>query len=145
MPGFPAATIELSPAESEELQRWLRRPKTGQALALRARIVLACAEGKTNTAVAAAVGACKPTVGKWRSRFARMRLDGLLDEPRPGAPRKITDADVERVLTMTLETKPRAATHWSTRSMAEASGLSQMRLTATTSATGRPLSSRRST
>ena len=125
MPGFPATTIELSPAESEELHRWLRRPKTGQALALRARIVLACAEGKNNTAVAEAVGASLPTVGKWRRRFAEKRLDGILDEPRPGAPRKITDAEVERVLAMTLESKPRAATHWSTRSMAEASGMTQ--------------------
>jgi transposase len=87
--------------------------------------VLACAEGKTNSAVAEAVGASLPTVGKWRRRFAEKRLDGILDEPRPGAPRKITDADVERVLAMTLESKPRAATHWSTRSMAEASGMTQ--------------------
>ncbi len=125
MPGFPAATIELSPAEVDELQRWLRRPKTGQALALRARIVLACAEGRTNSAVASSLGVSMPTVGKWRRRFSEMRLDGLLDEPRPGAPRKISDTDVERVLALTLETKPRAATHWSTRSMAETSGMSQ--------------------
>src|SRR5512142_727079 len=125
MPGFPAANIELSPAETDELQRWLRRPKTGQALALRARIVLACAEGNSNTAVAAAVGASLPTVGKWRRRFAAMRLDGLLDDPRPGAPREISDRDVERVLALTLESRPRAATHWSTRSMAEASGMTQ--------------------
>jgi len=125
MPGFPAATIELSPAEVDELQRWLRRSKTGQALALRARIVLACAEGKNNTAIAATLGVSMPTVGKWRRRFAEMRLEGLLDEPRPGAPRKISDSDVEKVLALTLETKPRAATHWSTRSMAETSGMSQ--------------------
>jgi transposase len=125
MPGFPAPAIDLSAAESEELHRWLRRPKTAQALALRARIVLACAEGHNNTAVAASVKASLPTVGKWRRRFAKMRLDGLLDEPRPGAPRKISDEDVERVITLTLESKPRGATHWSTYSMAEASGMSQ--------------------
>ena len=126
MPRGPGAPrIVLSAEEAAELQRWLRRPKTGQALALRARIVFASAEGKTNRAVAAAVGATRETVGKWRGRFARDRLDGLLDEPRPGAPRKISDEDVERVLTMTLESQPRAATHWSTRSMAEVSGMSQ--------------------
>ena len=126
MPRGPGApTIDLSPDETAELQRWLRRPKTGQALALRARIVLASAQGRTNLAIAAAVGATRETVGRWRRRFARDRLDGLLDEPRPGAPRKISDEEVERVITMTLESMPRAATHWSTRSMAGASGMSQ--------------------
>jgi transposase len=94
-------------------------------LALRARLILACATGKKNGEVAATFHLTRPTVGKWRSRFIERRLDGLLDEPRPGAPRQITDADVERVITKTLESTPREATHWSTRSMARASGLTQ--------------------
>jgi transposase len=126
MPRGPAApSIRLSPEETAELQRWLRRPKTGQGLALRARIVLAAAEGRTNLGVVQSLGVARSTVIKWRRRFAQDRLDGLLDEPRPGAPRKISDEEVERVIAMTLEAKPRAATHWSTRSMAEASGMSQ--------------------
>lgn len=123
--GRPIARLTLTPAEQETLDRWTRRPTSAQALAQRARIVLACAAGKTNTTVAAAHQVSKPTVGKWRARFLAQRLDGLLDEPRPGAPRRITDADVERVLTRTLEAQPRDATHWSTRSMAAACGLSQ--------------------
>jgi len=94
-------------------------------LALRARLILACAAGKKNGEVAATFHLTRPTVGKWRARFIERRLDGLLDEPRPGAPRQITDADVERVITKTLESTPREATHWSTRSMARASGLTQ--------------------
>jgi len=123
--GRPIPELVLSTEEQEALERWIRRPKTAQALAQRARIVLACAAGKTNTAVATELGLTKQTVGKWRTRFAEQRLDGLLDEPRPGAPRSITDANVERVLTLTLETTPTDATHWSTRSMAQRSGLSQ--------------------
>jgi transposase len=88
-------------------------------------MILECADGKTNTAVAAELKVSKPTVGKWRSRFLSRGVDGLLDEPRPGTPRKISDEDVERVLTMTLETTPADATHWSTRSMARRSGLSR--------------------
>ena len=102
-----------------------RRPKTAQALAQRARMVLECAKGKTNTVVAAELRVSKATVGKWRSRFLERRLDGLLDEPRPGRPRTVTDADVERVVTLTLETTPKDATHWSTRSMARQVGLSR--------------------
>ncbi len=117
--------LTVSAQEEETLQRWARRPKTAQALALRARIVLRCAEGVDNKAVGAQLGITGQTVGKWRSRFVRKRLDGLLDEPRPGAPRKISDEQVEHVLTITLESLPRDATHWSTRSMAKASGLSQ--------------------
>jgi transposase len=92
---------------------------------LRARVILTCAEGKTNTKVAQQMQLSKPTVGKWRSRFVARRLDGLLDEPRPGAPRQISDAAVERVLTLTLEKRPADATHWSTRSLARRCALSQ--------------------
>jgi transposase len=92
---------------------------------LRARIVLASADGESNTAIALGAGVTKQTVGKWRTRFLLRRLDGLLDEPRPGAPRKISDAKVERVVTQTLESKPKDATHWSTRALAKASGLSR--------------------
>jgi transposase len=107
------------------LEDWARRRKTAQGLALRARIVLAVAEGKSNVAVATELRIDRLTVGKWRSRFQRSRLDGLLDEPRPGAPRKISDAEIERVVARTLESTPRGATHWSTRSLAKATGMSQ--------------------
>lgn len=117
--------LVLSDVERETLERWARRPKSAQALALRCRIVLACAEGGTNTAIAGRLGVTRATVGKWRRRFIDQRLDGLHDEPRPGAPRTVTDADVERVIAATLETKPDDATHWSTRSMADATGMSQ--------------------
>lgn len=123
--GRPIPPLHLSTEERETLERWARRRTTAQALALRARIVLNCAEGRTNTVVAAELRLAKQTVGKWRTRFIEKRVDGLLDEPRPGAPRKITDEEVERVLTLTLETTPRDATHWSTRSMAHRAGLSQ--------------------
>jgi transposase len=117
--------LTLTAEERDTLERWARRRTTAQAIALRARIVLASAAGKTNTAIARETRVKKQTVGKWRGRFLAKRLDGLLDEPRPGAPRKITDADVERVVTLTLESTPRDATHWSTRSMAAKAGLSQ--------------------
>ena len=123
--GRPKVEISLSEDEREQLTRWSRRPKTAQALAQRARIVLACADGDSNDEVARQLKITAQTVGKWRRRFASQRMEGLLDEPRVGAPRKILDADVERVLTLTLESKPKDATHWSTRSMAEASGLTQ--------------------
>ncbi len=123
--GRPMPRLTVTPEERETLERWARRPKTAQALAQRARLVLTCAAGRPNTAVAAALRVSQPTVGKWRRRFLAKRLDGLLDEPRPGAPRTITDAAVERVLTRTLETRPPAATHWSTRAMAQACGLSR--------------------
>ena len=123
--GRPLTALELSADEREELQRLARRPKTAQALALRARIVLACAEGDSLRAVAARLGVTRMTVGKWRRRFLERGLDGLLDEPRPGHPRTVSDEDVERVLVMTLESLPADATHWSTRAMAKASGLSQ--------------------
>ena len=123
--GRPVAELVISAEERLALERWARRPKSAQALAQRSRIVLGCAAGKSNTAVAGEVGITKQTVGKWRSRFLERRLDGLLDEPRPGTPRKVNDDEVERVLTLTLESTPRDATHWSTRSLAAVSGLSR--------------------
>lgn len=117
--------LVLSEAESAELARIVRRRRSAQALALRARIVLASAQGQTNHAVARQVGVTPATVSKWRGRFVAARLDGLSDEPRPGRPRTLGDADVERVITMTLESTPRGATHWSTRSMAQVTGLNQ--------------------
>ena len=122
--GRPIAPLALDGAERETLEQWTRRPKTAQALALRARIVLACADGRSNTGVAAELRVCVDTVGEWRSRFLEQRLDGLLDQPRSGRPRMIDDADVERVIALTLEATPKDATHWSTRSMARLSGLS---------------------
>jgi len=123
--GRPTAELVVTGEEREALERWARRPKTAQALAQRARIVLACATEVTNTAVAARFQITRQIVGKWRTRFVGRRLDGLLDEPRPGVPRQVEDDDVERVLTLTLETMPRDATHWSTRGMAAKVGLSQ--------------------
>jgi transposase len=107
------------------LERWARRPKSAQALAQRARIVLACASGESNRAVAARERVTPQTVGKWRQRFVERRLAGVLDEPRPGRPRTIGDEQVERVVVTTLEQTPGDATHWSTRSMAAHTGLSQ--------------------
>jgi transposase len=117
--------LVLTAEEKAALERWSRRPKSAQALARRSRIVLECARGESNTAVAQKLGITKQTVGKWRSRFLERRLDGLLDEPRPGTPRKVGDEEVERVLTLTLESTPRDATHWSTRSLAAEAGLSR--------------------
>jgi transposase len=124
-PGRPKSSLTLSADERATLERWARRRKSAQALALRARIVLACAGGATNTAVAEELQVTRQMVGKWRARFIESGLEGLADEPRPGAPRKITDAAVEEVVVKTLETKPVDATHWSTRSMATATGMSQ--------------------
>ena len=123
--GRPVPAIVLTAEEQQSLENWARRPKTAQALAGRARMVLACAQGMSNGEVAVKTDVTRQTVGRWRRRFAAKRLDGLLDEPRPGAPRTITDADVERVIAQTLESKPKDATHWSTRSMAKHAGLSQ--------------------
>ena len=120
------APLVVSAEDREVLERWTRRPSTAQGLALRARIVLVCAEpGVSNMEVADRLGLSPTTVRKWRSRFVVAGLDGLHDEPRPGAPRAITDDDVERVIVKTLEETPRDATHWSTRSMAAATGMSQ--------------------
>lgn len=123
--GRPLPNLVLTDGERATLESWTRRRTTAQALALRARIVLACAAGVPNTVVAHTERVSRPTVGRWRQRFVDHRCDGLLDEPRPGAPRTITDADVERVVTLTLETTPRDATHWSTRSLAKHAGMSQ--------------------
>lgn len=123
--GRPLPDLVLTPEERTTLDRWMKRRTTAQALAQRARIVLACASGATNSAVAQAERVTRPTVGRWRQRFVDQRCDGLLDEPRPGAPRTITDAEVERVVTLTLESTPRDATHWSTRSLAKHCGMSQ--------------------
>jgi len=123
--GRPIAPLSLAAEERERLEEWARRPKTAQALAQRSRIVLACATGRSNLAVASNLGITHQTVGKWRQRFLERRLDGLLDEPRPGAPRTVTDAQVERVVRVTLESTPADATHWSTRAMAKRCGLSQ--------------------
>jgi transposase len=121
-----AVAITLSATDRATLEDWTRRRKTAQGLAMRARIVLACAEpGATNGAVAKTVGVSRPTVATWRKRFAARGPDGLLDEPRPGAPRRITDEQIERAVVTTLESTPANATHWSTRSLAQAVGLSQ--------------------
>ena len=116
--------LVLSEDERRTLESWARRRSTAQGLALRARIVLACAEGAPNIAVAARLGASRGTVTKWRERFLRLRLDGLCDEPRPGVPRTITDAQVEEVVVRTLEEVPAGATHWSKRELARKAGIS---------------------
>src|ERR1700719_5337571 len=123
--GRPIAPLSLRVEERETLEGWARRPKSAQALAQRARIVLECASDRPNTTVAQGLGVTPQTVGKWRQRFLERRLAGLLDEPRPGAPRQVGDAQIERVVRMTLERAPADATHWSTRAMAKRSGLSQ--------------------
>jgi transposase len=123
--GRPKARLELTDQEREQLEAWARRRTSAQALAQRARIVLACAAGTTNTQVAVDERVAAATVGKWRARFVEQRLDGLVDEPRPGRPRSISDTQVEEVLVRTLETTPKDATHWSTRSMAAQTGLSR--------------------
>ena len=123
--GRRAVEVVLSDEEREVLQRWARRPKSSQALALRCRIVLGAAAGELNKSMAARLGCSEATASKWRRRFAERRLEGLFDEPRPGPPRAITDEMVENVVVKTLEEAPGGATHWSTRSMAAATGMSQ--------------------
>lgn len=125
MPSAKLPPVILSDDERATLHEWTRRRRTAQAMALRARIILAASTGATNTAIAEKLGVVIPTVGKWRRRFLRQRIAGLLDEPRVGAPRKISDADVETAIRMTLESRPKDATHWSTRSLARKLGLSQ--------------------
>jgi transposase len=124
MRGRAAVRIELTDAERAELEGRARRRKTARGDALGAEIVLLAAAGASNVGIAERLGITRVTVTTWRNRFAQQRLDGLRDEPRPGAPRKIGDEKIAEVVTTTLETMPAAATHWSTRSMARASGLS---------------------
>jgi transposase len=125
MPTPTAVEIVLSAEERAQLESWERRRTSAQALAERSRIVLAAAEGLKNTEIAERLGVHRGMVTKWRNRFAVDRLDGLCDEPRPGQPRKLTDQKIDEVITKTLESAPRDATHWSTRSMAAEVGLSQ--------------------
>jgi transposase len=125
-PGPKAVPLHLTPDERRALEGISRRRSAGQALAQRARVILACAEpGATNLGVARQLGVSRPTVATWRRRFAEHRLDGLADAPRAGAPRRIGDEEVEHLIALTLETMPEGATHWSTRSMAERAGMSQ--------------------
>ena len=123
--GRPKAELVLSAAERAQLQRWARRAKSAQALALRSKIVLACAEGTDNKKVAAQLGCSHVTVGKWRARFVELRLDGLTDEARPGRPASITVEQIEDVVVATLESTPKNATHWTRAKMAERTGLSK--------------------
>jgi transposase len=123
--GRPKAVLELSAEEREQLQRWALRRTSAQALAMRSRIVLACAEGRSNSVVAAQLGVSAQMVGKWRARFVEARLDGLADDPRPGRPASITAEQVEDVVVATLESTPGNATHWSRAKMAERTGLSK--------------------
>jgi transposase len=125
MPTPTAVVIELTDEERGRLEAWARRGKTAQALAMRSRIVLAAAGGAANFEIAEQLGISRPTVTKWRNRFADERLEGLLDEPRPGRPRTVTDEQVELIVTTTLESTPKGATHWSTRSLAKYLGVSQ--------------------
>jgi transposase len=125
MPPNVAVAIELTDDERVQLEAWTRRPTSAQALAMRSRIVLTAAEGLKNTEIAERLGINRAMAAKWRARFAEHRLDGLTDEPRPGRPRTITDEQVDEVITRTLESAPKNATHWSTRSMATEVGLTQ--------------------
>ncbi|MFF2076642.1 IS630 family transposase [Kitasatospora sp. NPDC058162] len=124
-PGPKIPPLSVTDAQREVLQSWVRRRSTSQALALRSRIVLECSEGHSIMEVSRRLAVAPDTVRTWRRRFIERGLDGLGDEPRTGVPRKITDADVEQVIVKTLEEKPKNATHWSTRSMAAATGMSQ--------------------
>ena len=125
MPDPRAVVIELSADEREQLESWSRRRTSAQALAERSRIVLAAADGLKNTEIAERLDVNVSTARRWRNRLAEHRLDGLLDEPRPGQPRTVTDEQVEEVIVKTLEATPKDATHWSTRSMAAEVGLTQ--------------------
>jgi len=123
--GRPLTPLLLAFGDRAQLVTWSKRPKTAQALAMRARIVLLAADGLSNTAIAGQLHTMQHTVGKWRRRYLESGLDGLVDEPRPGTSNKLSDQDVERVLALTLESAPADATHWSTRSMAKRAGLSR--------------------
>lgn len=123
--GRPVAVLTVSDEDRVVLERWSKRPKSPMSVAQRSRIVLLAADGLSSTAIAARVGVHEATVGKWRRRYLASGVDGLIDEPRPGAPRKISDADVEAVVVRTLEETPADATHWSTRDLAKKVGMSQ--------------------
>jgi transposase len=123
--GRPKTLLTVSNEEREVLERYVRRGKTAQHLVLRARIVMSCAEGHDNKVVAQQLNTSTQTVGKWRKRFIRDSLDGLLDEHRPGTPRTISDEQVEALIVETLESTPKGATRWSTRQMTKKAGLSQ--------------------
>jgi transposase len=123
--GRPLLPLSIPAEDQAQLVAWTRRPKTAQALAMRSRVVLRAGEGLSNTAIAQQLGLSLQTVGKWRQRYLDQGVDGLLDEPRPGTSRKLSDTDVERVLALTLESTPADATHWSTRSLAKKAGLSR--------------------
>lgn len=124
--GRPKAALTLTPVEQQELERLARRGRSAPAVAQRARMILRCAMSEDNQTVARRVRVTPATVGKWRRRFLEDRISGLLDEPRPGAPRKVTDDQIEDVIVRTLESTPKGATHWSTREMARTTGLSAM-------------------
>jgi len=123
--GRPKKTLTLVPTDKEKLTLLARRPKSAQRVAVRSKIVLRAAEGQSNQEIARNLGITGATAGKWRERFRLQGMEGLSDEPRPGAPRKITDGQVEEAVTKTLESVPTAATHWSTRSLSQQVGLSQ--------------------
>ena len=123
--GRPSVAVVLDSEEREVLERYVRRRKTAARLAMRARIVLLCSEGWTNREIASTLDVTPGTASKWRGRFARKRLHGLLEEPRVGTPRRIGDDQIEKIVVDTLESTPRNATHWSTREMANHAGLSQ--------------------
>jgi transposase len=123
--GRPLAPLQLEDEDRQLLEGCIRRRKTAQQLALRARIVLGCAAGESNMAIAHRLDTTRETVGRWRQRFLESGIDGLHDEPRPGAPRTIDDEKVEQIVTLTLEETPQNATHWSTREMARRVGVSQ--------------------
>ena len=124
--GRPKKPLVLTETERQELESMAHRARTTPTLARRARIILACAEGQNNCQVARRLRTSPTTVWQWRARFISKRVAGLLDEPRPGAPRQIDDQKIEDVIVRTLESTPRGATHWSTRSMAKATGYSHM-------------------
>src|ERR1041385_3137410 len=123
--GRPKKPLEIAEEERDKLRMIALRPKSAQAMAMRARIVLNCGQGMSNAEVARKLHITGATVGKWRERFRELGLDGLLDEPRVGAPRTITDRQIEEVVTKTLESMPANSSHWSTRLMAQEMGLSQ--------------------
>src|SRR5260370_4738334 len=124
--GRPKEALILTEEERDRLQSMAHRARSQPLLARRARVVLACGDGLDNHAVARKLRSSVGMVGKWRARFLKARLEGLYDEPRPGAPRKVSDEQVEKVVIQTLESTPRGQTHWSTRGLAEATGLSRM-------------------